>query len=47
MLGDLSETRLPYLVDVKDWCLIPQHWRNEILRCYAVIHHLSDIGVSA
>ena len=38
MLDDLSETRLPYLVDLKDWSLIPQHWRDEIRRCYAVIH---------
>ena len=33
-----SESRLPYLVDLKDWHRIPQHWRDEILRCYAVIH---------
>ena len=33
-----SESRLPYMVDLKDWQRIPQHWRDEILRCYAVIH---------
>ena len=33
-----SESRLPYMVDLKDWHRIPQHWRDEILRCYAVIH---------
>lgn len=35
---DLSETRLPYIVDLKDWRRIPRHWQDEILRCYAVIH---------
>ena len=35
---DFSESRLPYIVDLKDWHRIPQHWRDEILRCYAVIH---------
>ena len=35
---DFSESRLPYIVDLKDWHQIPQHWRDEILRCYAVIH---------
>ncbi len=35
---DFSESRLPFLVDLKDWNRIPQHWRDEILRCYAVIH---------
>ena len=25
MLDDLSETRAPYLVDVKDWSRIPRH----------------------
>ena len=38
LLNDLSETLLPYIVDLKDWQRIPQHWRDEILRCYAVIH---------
>ena len=33
-----SESRLPYMVDLKDWQRIPQHWRDEILRCYTVIH---------
>jgi predicted nucleotidyltransferase len=33
-----SESRLPYLVDLKDWHHIPQHWQDEIRRCYAVIH---------
>ena len=37
-----SESRLPYMVDLKDWHLIPQHWRDEILRCYAVIHAPSE-----
>jgi hypothetical protein len=32
-----SESRLPYLVDLKDWHYIPQHWQDEIRRCYAVI----------
>ena len=35
---DFSESRLPFLVDLKDWRRIPQHWRDEITRCYAVIH---------
>ena len=35
---DFTESRLPYIVDLKDWHRIPQHWRDEILRCYAVIH---------
>ena len=38
LLNDLSETLLPYIVELKDWQRIPQHWRDEILRCYAVIH---------
>lgn len=38
LLNDLSETLLPYIVELKDWHRIPQHWRDEILRCYAVIH---------
>ena len=38
LLDDLSETLLPYIVELKDWHRIPQHWRDEILRCYAVIH---------
>jgi type I restriction enzyme S subunit len=33
-----SASRLPYIVDLKDWQRIPQHWRDEILNCYAVIH---------
>ena len=33
-----SGSRLPYIVDLKDWQRIPQHWRDEILRRYAVIH---------
>ena len=37
-----SESRLPYIVDLKDWRRIPQHWRDEILRCYAVIHSPSQ-----
>ena len=39
---DFSETRLPYIVDLKDWHRIPQRWRDEILRCYAVIHSPSQ-----
>ena len=35
---DMSESRLPFLVDLKDWHRIPQEWRDEIMRCYAVIH---------
>ena len=35
---DLSETLVPYVIDFKDWNLIPEHWHDEILRCYAVIH---------
>ena len=35
---DMSESRLPFLVDLKDWHRIPQEWRDEITRCYAVIH---------
>ena len=35
---DMSESRLPFLVDLKDWHRIPQQWRDEIMRCYAVIH---------
>lgn len=38
LLNDLSETLLPYIVELKDWQRIPQHWRDEILRCYAVVH---------
>ena len=41
----LSESRLPMLVDIADWHRIPRHWRDEILRCYAVIH--SPSGVAA
>ena len=37
-----SLSRLPYIVDLKDWHRIPQHWRDEILRCYAVIHSPSQ-----
>ncbi len=47
MLDDLSETRLPYMVEVKYWSLVPQHWRDEILRCYAVIHQPTETGISA
>ena len=35
---DFSESRLPFMVDLKDWRRIPQEWRDEILSCYAVIH---------
>ena len=35
---EFTESRLPYIVELKDWHSIPQHWRDEILRCYAVIH---------
>lgn len=35
---DLSESLLPFIVHVKDWHLIPPDSRDEILRCYAVIH---------
>ena len=35
---DLSESWLPFIVHVKDWHLIPPDFRDEILRCYAVIH---------
>ncbi len=38
LLNDLSETLLPYIVELKDWRRIPQHWRDEILRCYAIIY---------
>ena len=38
LLDDLAETLVPYIVDLKDWNLIPQHWRDEILHRYAVIH---------
>ena len=38
LLNEMSETLLPYIVELKDWQRIPQHWRDEILRCYAVIH---------
>ena len=38
VLDELSETLVPYIVDLKDWHTIPKHWRDEILRCYAVIH---------
>jgi predicted nucleotidyltransferase len=34
---DLSESRLPFIVQVKDWQLIPPEFRDEIRRCYAVI----------
>ena len=40
--GDLRDaftmSRLPYIVDLKDWHHIPQGWRDEIRRSYAVIH---------
>ena len=35
---DLSESRLPFIVQVKDWQLIPPEFQDEIRRCYAVIH---------
>ena len=35
---ELSETLVPYIIDFKDWNLIPEHWQDEIMRCYAVIH---------
>ena len=35
-------SRLPYIVDLKDWNHIPEHWREEIMRCYAVIHSPSE-----
>ena len=35
---DLSESRLPFIVQVKDWQLIPPEFRDEICRCYAVLH---------
>lgn len=35
-------SRLPYIVDLKDWNRIPEHWREEIRRCYAVIHSPSE-----
>lgn len=38
LLDDLSETLVPYIVDLKDWHRIPQHWQDEIRRCYAVVH---------
>lgn len=38
LLDELSETLIPYIIDLKDWNSIPQHWRDEILRCYAIIH---------
>ncbi|MDE2788639.1 MAG: nucleotidyltransferase domain-containing protein [Chloroflexota bacterium] len=38
LLNEMSETLLPYIVELKDWQRIPPHWRDEILRCYAVIH---------
>ena len=41
----LSLSRLPYMVDLKDWHRIPQHWRDEILRCYAGQSHLAVIGI--
>ena len=38
LLDDLSETRIPYLIDLQDWSRVPESWREEIRRCYAVVH---------
>ena len=42
LLDELSETLVPYIIELKDWHTIPKHWRGEILNCYSVIHSPSQ-----
>ena len=35
---DLSETRVPFMIDLKAWAGINPANHRDILRCYAVIH---------
>ncbi len=42
LLDELSETLVPYIIELKDWHTVPKHWHDEILNCYAVIHSPSE-----